>query len=107
MAIISCPYCGHRISDKAAACSKCGGDLTGNTPEQLAAIERDKKYRKMQSLMNQSMLAMVLFLGGFGILYWWQPANHSYNQYASNGAIALGFCWYVITRARIILLKRK
>jgi hypothetical protein len=52
-------------------------------------------------------LSMLLFLGGFGILYWWQPTAHSYNQYASNIAIVLGFSWYVVTRARIILLKRK
>jgi hypothetical protein len=107
MAIISCPFCGQRISDKATACSKCAGDLSSNTPEQLVLIEREKKNRKLQSLLNQSMLSMLLFLGGFGILYWWQPTAHSYNQYASNIAIVLGFSWYVVTRARIILLKRK
>ncbi len=107
MAIISCPVCDQRISNKATECPKCKTDLTAATPEKLAAKHRDKMLRQSQSLMNQSMLALLLFLAGFGILYWWQPENGSYNEYVSTAAIALGFCWYVVCRARIIWLKRK
>jgi hypothetical protein len=105
MAIISCPFCGHRVSDKASNCSNCKGDLTGD-PVKLAAVQRDRRLKQSQSLVNQSMLALILFLGGFGVLYWWQPTSGSYNEYVSTAAIAAGFIWYVVTRVRIILLKR-
>ncbi|KRS22542.1 hypothetical protein AAY72_02880 [Alishewanella sp. WH16-1] len=107
MAIISCPVCQHRVSNKAAECPKCKTDLTAATPEKLAAQHRDRMLKQSQSMMNQSMLALLLFLGGFGILYWWQPETGSYNEYVSTAAIALGFIWYVVCRARIIWLKRK
>lgn len=107
MAIISCPVCEQRVSNKSAVCPKCKTDLTSATPEKLSAQHRDKMLRQSQSLMNQSMLALLLFLAGFGILYWWQPTTGSYNEYVSTAAIALGFCWYVVCRARIIWLKRK
>ncbi len=107
MAIISCPVCNTRISNKATACPKCKTDLSVATPEKLASQHRERILRQSQSLMNQSMLALLLFLAGFGILYWWQPESGSYNQYVSTVAIALGFCWYIVCRARIIWLKRK
>ena len=107
MAIISCPVCANRISNKATECPKCKTNLGEASPEKLASKHREQMARQAQSLMNQSMLALLLFLAGFGILYWWQPENGSYNQYVSTVAIALGFGWYVVCRARIIWLKRK
>lgn len=106
MAIISCPFCGHRISDKSASCSKCNKDLSDLTPEKMAALERDKRLNQAQSLLNQSLLALVLFLAGLGVWYWWQSED-GYNQYLAALLAAVGFCWYVITRIRIMMFKRK
>lgn len=71
MAIISCPYCGHKTSDKGANCVKCNGDLASLTPEKRAALSRDKAIDQAQSLVNHSMFALLLFLAGFGLMYWW------------------------------------
>lgn len=50
MALISCPECGHAISDKAAACPSCGFPI--NTPVITAPAEplprrRPKRHRKL------------------------------------------------------------
>ncbi len=39
MALIDCPECGHRISDKAQSCPNCGYDMVAHFQE-IAAKER-------------------------------------------------------------------
>lgn len=95
------------MSDKAAQCGKCNSDVAGLTPEKIASIAHNKMLDKTQSLFNHSMLALLLFLAGFGLLYWWDPAPGSTQQVVAGGAIGIGFCWYIVTRIRIMLLKRK
>ena len=68
MAIISCPFCGQKISDKSPSCSKCSGDIAGLTPQKREALARDKALNQAQSLVNHSMFALLLFLGGFGFV---------------------------------------
>ena len=77
------------------------------TPEKMRALARDKQFDKVQSLVTQSMLALVLFLLGFGLMYWWHPEHGSYQQIIASAAIGIGFCWYMITRARILFLKKR
>ncbi|MDX3774250.1 zinc ribbon domain-containing protein [Chromatiaceae bacterium AAb-1] len=107
MAIISCPFCGQKISDKATNCSKCQNDLSDLTPEKIESLNREKRFNQSQRLVNHSMMALVLFLGGFGIWYWWQPESGSYNQYIAAIAVVTGFVWYIVTRIRIMLFKRR
>ncbi|WP_215397543.1 zinc ribbon domain-containing protein [Rheinheimera oceanensis] len=107
MAIISCPFCGHKISDKSAQCNKCKGDIAGLTPEKRESLERNKALDQAQSLVNHSMFALLLFLAGFGLMYWWDPQAGSPQQYIAGAAIGLGFCWYIISRARIMFMKKK
>ena len=106
MAIISCPFCGFKISDKAAQCTKCNADVSELTPEKMASIARNKMLDKTQSMVNHSMFALLLFLAGFGLMYWWDPAAGSAQQVIAGSAIGVGFCWYIVTRIRIMLLKR-
>lgn len=106
MAIISCPYCGHKISNKSTECNKCHKPLGQLTPEKLAALEHQNKLDKMQTLITHSTLSLVLCLAGFGIFYWWQPES-GYNKYVSVIAIVAGIFWYIVTRIRVLLLKRK
>lgn len=107
MAIVSCPFCGHKVSDKAAQCGKCNSDLADLTPEKMAALARNKALNKSQSLVNHSMFALLLFLAGFAFLYWWDPEPGGLQQILASAAIGIGFCWYIVTRIRIMLLKRK
>ena len=107
MAIISCPFCGHKISDKSASCNKCNGDIAGLTPEKRESLERNKALDQAQSLVNHSMFALLLFLAGFGLMYWWDPDAGSTQQYIAGSAIGLGFCWYIVSRARIMFLRKR
>lgn len=107
MAIIACPFCGRKISDKSTECNHCKKDLTAMTPEKMQALARDKHFDKVQSLITQSMLALILFLLGFGLLYWWDPVAGSYQQLIAYGCIIVGFIWYIITRGRILLIKKR
>lgn len=106
MAIISCPFCGQKISDKSTQCSGCNNSLSDLTPDKLHSLARDRRLNQSQKLMNHGMLSMLLFLAGFGSLYWFSPEQGSLQQVAFIAASAVGFCWYIITRIRIMLLKK-
>lgn len=107
MAIISCPYCQQKVSDKAAVCGKCGGNLADVSPEQLERFSRDKRLAQSQNLNNQAMIALVIFLGSFCWYYYRVPEQDSLELHAVNACMVLGCLWYVVTKARIVLFKRK
>jgi uncharacterized membrane protein YvbJ len=70
MALVDCPSCGKKISDKAQNCQYCEFAIGQASVEDLARKNSLKKYLQRQSIQNQSMLAMLLFVGGFGFMYW-------------------------------------
>ena len=61
MAVINCPNCKKKISDKAKSCSHCEIDLTNVDAEKMASIKKVNKINKSQTLMNHSFIAMLLF----------------------------------------------
>lgn len=107
MAIISCPRCGKKISDKSLTCQHCQLDLSGMTAERKHHLAEEARDKKVQSALNQSMLALILFLAGFCFLYFWALEPEGYEAVVSKAMIAAGFIWYIVARARLIYLKRK
>ena len=107
MAVINCPSCNKKISDKAKTCSHCDISLEGIDPEQMLAIEAEKRILKKQSLMNQSFIALLLFCGGFLFLFWRDAQPGSWQYISAISSTVLGFIMYLITRVRLILIKRK
>ena len=107
MAIISCPRCGKKISDKSQSCQHCQLDLTGMSAERIYHLASQAHDKKAQSALNQSMLALILFLAGFCFLYFWALEPEGYKAYLSKAMIVVGFVWYIYARARIVYLKRK
>ncbi len=103
MALIECPMCGKRMSSKALACPHCAAKTNGDN-DSLARISH---IQKSSRLMNQSFLAMSLFIAGVVIWFWGGEAAHGWR--ATLGAICFvfGFVGYLITRIRIVLHKRK
>ncbi|MCJ8322090.1 MAG: hypothetical protein MJK12_20850 [Colwellia sp.] len=105
MAVINCPNCNKKISDKAKSCSHCQLELTNLDKEKRQSISTMSYVKKHQSLMNQSFVAMLLFCGGF--LSFWQYANPDTWQYtASISTTIAGFVLYLVTRIRLLFLKR-
>ncbi|MCH8538418.1 MAG: zinc ribbon domain-containing protein, partial [Alkalimonas sp.] len=94
-----------KVSDKAPTCSKCGVAIAELDPVKMAAMERDRRLQRSQSLMTQSIIAMVVFLAGF--YFYWQLPSYGWGYYASVTAIGVGFIWYLVNRVRILMLKRK
>jgi hypothetical protein len=87
-------------------CPHCDTALAGLDEHERAKLANRRFVQRKQALLNQSFVALILFLGGFLYLYSREPAAESLEQMTTYGAIATGFVWYIINRIRIILLKK-
>ncbi len=105
MAVINCPNCKKKISDKAKSCSHCQVDLVNIDLEQIASMKKVHKINKSQSLMNHSFIAMLLFCGGFLFLFWHDAEQGTWQYISSISCAVIGFIWYIATRVRLLLLK--
>ena len=65
MAVINCPKCRKKISDKAKTCQHCETSFDDMSAEKLQNIKKVNLIETSQKLMNYSMIAMLLFCGGF------------------------------------------
>ena len=106
MALIDCPSCGKKISDKATNCSHCGFAIGYASEEDIVRKQQMQRFNKIQSLQNQSMLAMLMFVAGFGMWYWGGEQPTDLQQNLAVGCSVIGFVWYLVNRARLVLLKR-
>ncbi|NVK57892.1 MAG: zinc ribbon domain-containing protein [Alteromonadaceae bacterium] len=106
MALIDCPSCGKKMSDKAKSCPNCDFSYADATPEDVERKLNMKRFKKMHSIQNQSMLAMLLFIGGFGFMYWGGVSPGDMQHNLALLSCVVGFAWYGINRVRIVLLKR-
>lgn len=106
MALTNCPSCGKRISDKAKSCPHCGFVRGKASAEDLIRKKNLQRFQKGQSIQNQSMLAMLLFIGGFGFMYWGGVKPGDTQHTLAIGSSVVGFFWYIINRVRLIVHKR-
>lgn len=106
MAVINCPSCKKKISDKAKACSHCNMPIADVDQEKLALIKQTNAIKQQQNLMTHSFIAMLLFCGGFLFFYVQDAQPGTIVYFASIGATVVGFILYLVTRVRLLLLKR-
>ncbi|TQV75459.1 hypothetical protein FLL45_11095 [Aliikangiella marina] len=113
MAIINCPSCDARISDKSKVCSHCqfnlvsGKDTEGLTEEQIASKAKLARMKKRYSLQMQAMSGIIVFL--LGIMLWYfvgQRGLDSLSHYLQLGLALAGGIWYLVTRVRLISFKK-
>lgn len=106
MALTDCPSCNKKISDKAKSCQHCGFAVGDASAEDVARKKNIQKFHKAQSIQNQSMLAMLMFVAGFGFMYWGgvQPGDTQHS--IAIGCSVVGFVWYIVNRVRLIIHKR-
>ncbi|GAA6204310.1 MULTISPECIES: hypothetical protein [Thalassotalea] len=107
MAVINCPSCRKKISDKAKSCSHCQIDLVNLDEEKLAANRQVERINKSQRIMTWSFIAMLMFCGGFLVYYWKNVQPGTWQYYLSVGSTVIGFFIYIATRVQLILLKRE
>lgn len=106
MAIVSCPQCTKKISDKQSICPHCDLDMSELSEEKLQSLSRIKNIKSNQSMMTQQAIAMLLFLGGVLALYNSEEPQ-SPQHIAAQASMIVGFLWYIVNRFRMILAKRK
>lgn len=69
MAIIHCPGCSRRISDKNPACPHCDLALGQLAPEDLERLARRRWQRRVWRARNVIYLAMTALVAG--AIWWW------------------------------------
>lgn len=106
MAVINCPSCNKKISDKAQSCSHCQLDLANLDSEKKKSLSTVSYVQKHQRLMNHSFIAMLLFCGGFLFLFWQNAIPGTWQYTASITSTVVGFVFYLVTRVRLLFLKR-
>lgn len=108
MAIINCPDCGKKVSDKAASCEHCGFMLSAHDAESLQRKMMMKKSEKLNALIGQQMAAILLFIAGIAATFYdWSPEGWTrFMPIVAMIGAGAGFIWYVITRGRVYMLKQ-
>lgn len=107
MAVINCPGCKKKISDKAKTCSHCNLVLDGLNSEKMLAIGKINRINKAQRLMNFSFIAMLLFCGGFLFMYWDNVEPGTWQHTSALICTVIGFILYIIIRAMLLFTKQK
>jgi len=107
MAVINCPGCSKKISDKAQTCNHCNLDLSELDSDKLASLNRVSLINKTQRLMNYSFIAMLFFCGGFLFMFWDNVLPGSWQHSVAMVSAIIGFVMYIIIRAMLLLTKRK
>jgi hypothetical protein len=106
MALINCPSCRKKISDKAQSCQHCDFALGTVNAEDIERKKNLNIYFKNQRIQTQSMIAMLLFVAGFGFMYWGAAEPGGLQHNLAIGITVVGFVWYIVNRVRLIILKR-
>lgn len=110
MAIMQCPECGLKMSDKAAVCDRCGFVIEGMDPEELERKRRYQKADAINRLTSQTMLAMLLFVAGIGGVFFFRDETSpdpAWQMQVSFVLMGVGFIWYIVNRIRLISVKRR
>lgn len=107
MAVINCPSCKKKISDKAKSCGHCNLELSELDDEKRTSLSRVNLINKTQRLMNYSFIAMLLFCGGFLFMFWNNVQPGSWQHNAAMVTAFIGFIMYIIIRAMLVFTKRK
>jgi len=107
MAVINCPSCKKKISDKAKECSHCGLSLNALDSDKIANLNRVSRINQAQRLMNYSFVAMLLFCGGFLFMFWDNVEHGTWQHTLAMASTVIGFILYLIIRVKLLLFKRK
>jgi len=104
--LTDCPSCKKKISDKADKCNHCGFNVSAVDAESVLRQKKMDKYKRHQSLQTQSFIAVLIFITGFGFMYWGQPEVGGTQHNFAMLVCVIGFIWYIVNRVRILLTKR-
>ena len=107
MAVISCPSCRKKISDKAKSCSYCDLSLSDMDADKIISLSRIQRINHTQRLMTFSFIAMLLFCGGFLFMFWGNVDEDSLQYTIAMSSAVIGFFLYIIIRVMLLFSKQK
>ena len=107
MAVINCPSCKKKISDKAKSCTHCGLSLEALNSDQMVNASHVNRINQAQRLMNYSFIAMLLFCGGFLFMFWDTVEPGSWQHTLAMISAVIGFILYIVIRIRLLFFKRQ
>jgi hypothetical protein len=107
MAVINCPGCKKKISDKAKECSHCGLSFHELDKDKIANLNHVNRINQAQRLMTYSFVAMLLFCGGFLFMFWDNVEQGTWEYNVAMASSAIGFIMYIVVRVRLLFFKRK
>jgi len=107
MAVINCPSCKEKISDKVKKCSFCGLPLQEIDSEKMANLHNINRINQAQRLMTYSFVAILLFCGGFLFMFWDNVEQGTWQHNLAMVSTVIGFILYIIIRIRLLFFKRK
>jgi len=107
MAVITCPSCKKKISDKAKACNYCDLSLGDIDADKISSLNRIERINHAQRLMTFSFIAMLLFCGGFLFMFWGNVEEGSLQYTIAMSSAVIGFLLYIIIRVMLLFAKQK
>ena len=107
MAVINCPSCKKKISDKAKECNHCGLSLAALDSDKIANLNQVNRINQAQRLMNYSFIAMLLFCGGFLFMFWDDVEQGTWQHTIALASTVIGFIMYIIIRIKLLFFKRQ
>lgn len=103
MALIRCPGCRARVSNRATECSNCGAPIAGAAESELAEARRLDRYKRRSRLRIELLASATVFV--FGAL--WTIADNVGTLGGGSPELPpvvltlVGGAWYLVTRARL------
>lgn len=107
MAIIKCPSCRERVSDKRDTCPHCGygiRDERAGLP--LSEAEARVKKKRAAKMQMHSYAATLVFVAGVAWMLVESNGNFTEASYWSMFLAGIGVVWYVTVRIMMVLGKR-
>lgn len=108
MAIIHCPGCSRRISNKFNVCPHCELPLGEMTAEELDRVAHRRWRKRLYQAANLTYVAMTLLI--VGAVWWWLAAPEGWVLPPPVGAIALvmiGVAAYLAGRVWLFWLRMR
>ena len=107
MAVINCPQCKKKISDKAKSCEHCQLSFAELDQDKMNNLTQLNNINRAQRLMNYSFIAMLLFCGGFLFMFWDNVEQGSWQHTLAMISTVIGFIMYIVVRAMLLYNKFK
>ena len=106
MPLISCPDCGHQVSDRAPSCPSCGAPISGAREDKVLGTPVETIQETSKHLKKNVAISTTIMVFGFILLV---PSICSTSESSSTSPVLfigllitiVGLAWLLYTKAQI------